>query len=123
MLASHALVLLGVPLRRVVHRVQTARDERYASLRGYFHGASDVLDDAEHMHLRLHSVTLPERARAVGKPVGALGLEEVDAEVASVRRGKTSMNPSTDLVLETGDIVVLRGTADSVVRGEERLLR
>ena len=42
MLASHALVMLGVPLRRVVHRVQAARDERYASLRGYFHGAGDV---------------------------------------------------------------------------------
>ncbi|RLM49136.1 potassium transporter, partial [Halobellus sp. Atlit-31R] len=48
MLASHALVTMGVPLRRVVHRVQVARDERYASLRGYFHGASDVSDDLEH---------------------------------------------------------------------------
>jgi CPA2 family monovalent cation:H+ antiporter-2 len=45
MLASHALVMVGVPLRRVVHRVQSARDERYASLRGYFHGASDLIDD------------------------------------------------------------------------------
>src|SRR5437899_1762163 len=54
MLASHALVLLGVPLRRVVHRVQAARDQRYASLRGFFHGASDVEDDAESLQLRLH---------------------------------------------------------------------
>jgi CPA2 family monovalent cation:H+ antiporter-2 len=123
MLASHALVVLGVPLRRVVHRVQMARDERYASLRGYFHGASDALEDAEHLHLRLHSVTLPERARAVGKSIGVLELADVDVEVASVRRGKTSMTPSADLVFEAGDIVVLRGTADSVVRGEERLLR
>jgi CPA2 family monovalent cation:H+ antiporter-2 len=35
MLASHALVILGVPLRRVVHRVQAARDERYESLRDF----------------------------------------------------------------------------------------
>jgi CPA2 family monovalent cation:H+ antiporter-2 len=56
MLASHALVMLGVPLRRVVHRVQAAREERYASLRGYFHGASDAGDDAD--LVRLHSVTL-----------------------------------------------------------------
>jgi monovalent cation:H+ antiporter-2, CPA2 family len=123
MLASHALVLLGVPLRRVVHRVQTARDERYASLRGYFHGASDVLDDAEHLHLRLHSVTLPDRARAVGKPLGALNLKEVNVEVGSIRRGKVGIAPTDDTVLQAGDIVVLRGTADSVVRGEERLLR
>ena len=30
MLASHALLMLGVPLRRVLHRVQDARGERYA---------------------------------------------------------------------------------------------
>ncbi|MFZ6755555.1 hypothetical protein ACO0KY_19580, partial [Undibacterium sp. Dicai25W] len=30
-----ALVVLGVPLRRVVHRVQAARDARYESLRGF----------------------------------------------------------------------------------------
>ncbi|HYD78236.1 MAG TPA: monovalent cation:proton antiporter-2 (CPA2) family protein [Paucimonas sp.] len=123
MLASHALVLLGVPLRRVVHRVQMARDERYASLRGYFHGASDALEDAEHLHVRLHSVILPERARAVGKLVGALRLGEVEAEITSIRRGKAGIVPTDDTVLQAGDIVVLRGTADSVVRAEERLLR
>jgi voltage-gated potassium channel Kch len=47
MLASHALVMLGVPLRRVVHRVQAAREARYASLRGWFHGASDAGEDAD----------------------------------------------------------------------------
>ncbi|KAM9994343.1 hypothetical protein ACTFIZ_007556 [Dictyostelium cf. discoideum] len=35
MLASHALVLMGVPMRRVVRRVQQARDARYSLLRGY----------------------------------------------------------------------------------------
>src|SRR4029079_9348385 len=80
MLASHALVLLGVPLRRVVHRVQAARDERYASLRGYFHGASDAPDDLPHLQVRLHSVTLPEGAYAIGKPLVVLNLAEIGAE-------------------------------------------
>src|SRR5207253_7892806 len=74
MLASHALVMMGVPLRRVVHRVQSARDERYASLRGYFHGASDVADDPEHLYVRLHSVTLPDGAKSVGKVIDHLKL-------------------------------------------------
>ena len=41
MLASHTLVLMGVPMRRVVRRVEEMRDERYSLLRGYFHGADD----------------------------------------------------------------------------------
>lgn len=123
MLASHALVLLGVPLRRVVHRVQAARDERYASLRGYFHGASDVPEDAEHLHVRLHSVTLGEGAKAIGKSISSLRLHEVGAEVTIVRRGKSRIDVKPDTMLQGGDIVVLRGTTEGVARAEERLLK
>jgi CPA2 family monovalent cation:H+ antiporter-2 len=123
MLASHALVMLGVPLRRVVHRVQAARDERYTSLRGYFHGASDAHDDDEHMHVRLHSVTLSEGARAIGKALGTLKLAEAGAEVTILRRGKSRLDVKPDTVLNAGDIVVLRGTTDGVARAEERLLK
>jgi monovalent cation:H+ antiporter-2, CPA2 family len=123
MLASHALMMLGIPLRRVVHRVQTARAERYASLRGYFHGASDVQDDAEHLHVRLHSVSLPENASAIGKTIGELKLPEVRAEVSILRRGKSRVEVTLDTVLQAGDIVVLRGTTDGVARAEDLLLR
>ena len=123
MLASHALVMLGVPLRRVVHRVQAARDERYASLRGFFHGASDAPEDAEHLHVRLHSVALPEGAKAVGKPLAALKLAEVGAEVTIIRRGKSRLDVTLGTVLQAGDIVVLRGATEAVARAEERLLK
>jgi CPA2 family monovalent cation:H+ antiporter-2 len=123
MLASHALVMLGVPLRRVVHRVQAARDERYASLRGYFHGASDAPDDAEHLHVRLHSVTLGEGAKSIGKPLAALKLQEVGAEVTIIRRGKVRIEVTPETILEAGDIVVLRGATEGVARAEEHLLK
>lgn len=123
MLASHALVLLGVPLRRVVHQVQAARDERYASLRGYFHGASDAPDDDEHLHVRLHSVSLTDGARAVGKRLAELKLQEVGAEAAMIRRGKARLNVTPNTVLEAGDIVVLRGASEGVARAEERLFK
>lgn len=123
MLASHALVMLGVPLRRVVHRVQAARDERYASLRGYFHGASDAPDDEEHLHVRLHSVTLSPGARAIGKPLAKLKLQDIGAEVTIVRRGKSRIEVTPETVLQAGDIVVLRGDSEGVARAEERLLK
>ena len=123
MLASHALVMLGVPLRRVVHRVQAARDERYASLRGYFHGASDVSEDAEHLHVRLHSVALDEGAKSIGKPLGALKLPEIGAEVTILRRGKSRIEVAPETVLHAGDIVVLRGATEAVARAEARLLK
>jgi CPA2 family monovalent cation:H+ antiporter-2 len=122
MLASHALVVMGVPLRRVVHRVQSARDERYASLRGYFHGASDAVDDPEHSFVRLHSVTLRDDAAAVGRRLEELDLDEVAAEVTTVRRGRERIETKPETVLQAGDVVVLRGSAEAVERAEGRLL-
>ncbi|GAA4032297.1 monovalent cation:proton antiporter-2 (CPA2) family protein [Actimicrobium antarcticum] len=123
MLASHALVMLGVPLRRVVHRVQTARDERYASLRGYFHGTSDAEDDPDHLHVRLHSVTLGNHVKAIGKTLIAINLQEFGAEVTAIRRSKNRIEVKPDTVLQGGDILVLRGTTESVARAEKRLLK
>ncbi|XYJ10158.1 monovalent cation:proton antiporter-2 (CPA2) family protein [Telluria sp. B2] len=122
MLASHALVVVGVPLRRVVHRVQSARDERYAALRGYFHGASDITDDPEHMFVRLHSVVLGEDAKAVGRRLDELGLDELGAEVTGIRRARMRVDPEDGTVLQAADVVVLRGSADAVTRAEGRLL-
>jgi CPA2 family monovalent cation:H+ antiporter-2 len=118
MLASHALVMLGVPLRKVVHRVQAAREERYASLRGYFHGISDVGDDTE--ATRLHTVTLTALASCVGRTVGELDVD--GAEVMAIRRGKGRLEGAPGTVLEAGDVVVLRGNAQAVARAEHLLL-
>ncbi len=123
MLASHALVLLGVPLRRVVHRVQAARDERYASLRGYFHAAGDAADDVDHLHVRLHSVTLGANANAVGKTVQALELEQIGCTVTMLRREKDRVEISESTRLQSGDTMVLRGTTEAVMRAEARLLQ
>jgi CPA2 family monovalent cation:H+ antiporter-2 len=122
MLASHALLTLGVPLRRVVHRVQMARGERYASLRGYFHGAADYSEADEHLQVRLSRVTLSENAQANGKSLAALALDQFDVEVTIVRRGKERIELSGATVLQAGDIIVLRGSAEGNARAEQRLL-
>jgi len=121
MLASHTLVMLGVPLRKVVHRVQAAREARYASLRGFFHGFSDVGEDADLD--RLHPVTLAENTPSVGKQLGQCLLADSGAVVASLRRGKQVIDFGPETVLAAGDVVVLRGAADAVARAENLLLR
>ena len=123
MLASHALVLLGVPLRRVLHRVQDARDQRYASLRGYFHGVGDAADNAEHPQVRLHSVTLGTRAAGIGKSVGAIGLTPIGCDISMLRRARDRINVTDATVLQAGDTVVLRGAPAAVALGEMRLLK
>src|SRR6267142_1082583 len=42
MLASHTLVLVGVPLSRVMRRMSQVRGEQYQLLRGLFHGGDEL---------------------------------------------------------------------------------
>ena len=123
MLGSHALILLGVPVSRVVKRVREARDQRYRLLRGHFHGdEEDVVDDGDHE--RLHSVPIEADAAAVGEALRDLDLATIGAEVTSVRRhGIRGADPSPDMRLRAGDIVVLRGVPDALELAEQRLLQ
>jgi CPA2 family monovalent cation:H+ antiporter-2 len=122
MLGSHALVLLGVPLSRVVKRIREQRDQRYQLLRGYFHSMGD--DDVEEEgHERLHSVPLHPGAAGAGRTLEELGLQPLGVEVTAVRRrGIRGADPSPEMRLEVGDVVVLRGIPDALDLAERRLL-
>ncbi len=114
---------MGVPLPRVVQRVQAVRSERYASLRGYFHGLGDVADDAEHLQVRLHSVLLNDKAASIGEKCGELKLNAFGAEITAVRRGKNRIPFSPDTQLEAGDVVVVRGNAAAIELAKAYLLK
>ncbi len=123
MLASHTLVLMGVPMRRVVRRVEEMRDARYSLLRGYFHGADDA-DDDDHEQVRLQSVPVDARADAVGRSLSELGLFALGLEVTAIRRhGIRGVEPDPETKLRASDIVVLRGLPEALAQAEERLSR
>ena len=123
MLASHALALVGVPMRRVIRIVQDQRDARYNLLRGYFHGADDNSVDEMHNE-RLSSFTLPMGAKSIGKPLGHLALHALGVRVVNLRRsgGKTLL-PADDTQLENGDTLVLSGVPEHLAAAEQKLLR
>ncbi|HEX7863699.1 MAG TPA: monovalent cation:proton antiporter-2 (CPA2) family protein [Variovorax sp.] len=121
MLASHALALVGVPMRRVIRVVQDQRDARYNLLRGYFHGADD--DNADEIdHERLNSFTLDAGARAVGQTLERLALHTLGVRVASVRRHDGQPRTlADDTVLSDGDTLVLSGKPAALAMAVERL--
>ena len=121
MLASHALALVGVPMRRVIRLVQEQRDARYGLLRGYFHGADD--DTVNEMHSRrLMSVTLPLGALGGGRKLADLVLHALDVSVVSVRRaGGAVIRPTDDLLLAGGDTLVLSGQPEQLAVAEAKL--
>ena len=123
MLASHALALVGVPMRRVIRVVQDQRDARYNLLRGYFRGADDDTAN-EREQERLATVVLPPGARSSGNTLGSMALAALGVRVVSLRRasGTTLPGDARD-TLESGDTLVLSGKAEALAMAEEKLLR
>lgn len=125
MLATHALALAGIPMHKVIKRLREMREQHYALLRGFFHGATDAgqhLADADQP--RLHAVTLVPDAWAVGHRLAELDLEKLGAGVTAIRRrSQRGIRLTHELELMAGDVVVLLGTAAAVVAGEHLLLR
>jgi CPA2 family monovalent cation:H+ antiporter-2 len=123
MLASHALVIAGVPLSRVMRRVSLMRDQQYGMLRGLFQGRGDEL--AGDAAVRLHAVTLDAGARAIGKALAQLELEALGVQVRAVRRRgeRARLTPENSGVLQAGDVVVMLGSADALSAAEYRLQR
>lgn len=125
MLASHALVLLGIPINRVIKRVRQTRSQRYSLLRGFYRGMSDRErdDDDDHFQPRLHSVLLAAGAAAIGRTLDDLNLEALGCEVSAIRRrGIRAVEPAPETRLQEGDVVVVLGDPEAVSAAELRLL-
>jgi CPA2 family monovalent cation:H+ antiporter-2 len=124
MLASHALMLLGVPLHRVVKRIRIFREERYKLFKGYFHGISDAEnEDLEKQQVRLHSVIISPGTFAIGRSLAEMHLENFGVEVKSIRRPNSNgSEPSEESLLAEGDVIVLLGQPTGLTNAQNALL-
>lgn len=123
MLASHALLLLGVPLNRVLKRIRETREKRYSGFRGYFRGITDQEQD-DALQLRLMSVMIPHGSAAIGKTLAEIDLGQYSVDITAVRRRNIrGLSPSPETVIQEGDVVVLRGNPAGLASAEIRLLQ
>jgi CPA2 family monovalent cation:H+ antiporter-2 len=124
MLASHALMLLGVPLPRVLAHIRSTRESRYELFRGFFHGSTDVDEDSERPQPRLHSVLVTPGAAATGRTLSSLKLDVLGVEVKSLRRrGAPPRKPAAETVIEEGDVLVLLGLEERLGAAEIKVLQ
>ena len=123
MLASQALLMSGVPLNRVIRRIQENRARRYSVFSSLFRNSPDeAIEITESLQQRFHSVLLVEGDAAIGRTVDEINLDELRVEISSVRRHNVrGTHPAGDMVLRIGDVLVLLGQPAPLMAAEKRL--
>jgi CPA2 family monovalent cation:H+ antiporter-2 len=123
MLASQALLLAGVPLSRVIRHVQENRARRYAMFSGYLRTSqNDGTEISDDMQPRFLNVLLKADSAAVGRRLREAELDTLDIEVRALRRYNVhGAQPSEEMILQAGDVLVLLGLPEALELAETRL--
>ncbi|MCX7080877.1 MAG: cation:proton antiporter, partial [Pseudomonas sp.] len=123
MLASHALIMLGLPEQQVQTKVNEVRHNRYRLLHGFYHGAqSNLLDNRGQPKVLMHAVNLGADAYACGQSLSQLALEQLGVDIQAVQRGGNELTLEGATHLHAGDKVLMSGTLSAVEACEARLL-
>jgi len=124
MMASHVLSILGMPMAKIVRRVQDMRKNKYSTMREFFHGdEADGIEQPDDVRKRLSCVTLQHGAYAVGKTLSDLQLHSKGVTLNKNRRDDLNVvSPNSSEILQEGNVLVLFGTPEALEHVEGFLL-
>jgi CPA2 family monovalent cation:H+ antiporter-2 len=122
MLASHALVILDVPLARVIKKIRAFRNERYKIFRGYFMGSSEAGDDLQGQdQLQLHSIEIKNNLYLLNKQINEIPFDKFNIEIQHLRRPNMleDIEARLDIRLKGGDVIVILGLPRDLIEFEK----
>lgn len=124
MLASHSLPRLGVPMFQVLRHIREFRKDNYTKLRGFFQGQRTFsIEGSSRSRAQLRTIALGMTAHAVGKELGELDLGDVGVTITSIRRRNIRVpDPTSDVKLLGGDILVAYGAPEELEKAEALIL-
>jgi CPA2 family monovalent cation:H+ antiporter-2 len=119
MLVSQVLFQCGVPLNRILKRLEHERRNHYQYLHGFFSG-----EETDFTLELLHAVALPKGAQAVGLTLADIPWAKLRVELRAVRRaGAEVESPELDWQIRPGDILIILGKPRRVEKAEQFLLQ
>lgn len=123
MLVSQVLSLTGVPLSRIMKRVQKERKSHYNHLHGFFQGEHTDMSPEGIDRIELaHATLLTNNCYAAGKTIDSLNLIKHKCHIISLKRdGIEYEEPDGNTVLKAQDTLVFRGSPRQIEKVESYL--
>ncbi|WP_322406025.1 cation:proton antiporter [Idiomarina sp. PL1-037] len=124
MLISHVLSRSGIPIRRILARLDKERRNHYGEMHGFFQGdETEITPELADKLEFLRALTLPEGAWATGKRIDELNWDKHQVQLKALRRDDEEIpEPDNDTELQPQDVVLLVGKPRYVEAAERWLL-
>ncbi len=124
MLISHVLSRSGIPIRRILARLDKERRNHYGEMHGFFQGnETEITPELADKLEFLRALTLPEGAWATGKRIDELDWDKHQVQLKALRRDDEEIpEPDSDTELQPQDVVLLVGKPRYVEAAERWLL-
>jgi CPA2 family monovalent cation:H+ antiporter-2 len=124
MITQRIVEQLGFSPDEVFEMTEKIRRDSYRALHSYYHGDQDKPEQGKKAAAFLHTFTLHEGNYSVGKRISELGLERFSVQIKALRRGEIrGEQPSAEIFLQSGDVLVLEGGKADCFRDVENVLR
>lgn len=120
MLASHLLIMLGHPPRRVLRLTRSIRKDRYQMLENFYPG-EDNNPYQKHQIMKhiIHTIPLDETDFIVGKRIKDIELEALNISIKAIKRGQVrGESPSEETLIKVNDSIVITGLPENVKKAE-----
>ncbi len=120
MLASHLLLMIGKPPRKVLKQTREARKDRYRLLENFYPGEdTNQLKQHQIMKKIIHSVLLDESAYAVGRQLKEFPVDELKIQVDAIKRENVrGEHPTGETLLKERDSIVISGLPEDIEKAE-----
>lgn len=125
MLVSQVLSRSGVPIRKILARLDQARRSHYGDMHGFYPGETTLLTaETASTLMFLHAVPLACDAYAIDKTLADLKLDDLGVSVRAVRRGdQETTSVAGDFCLQCDDVLVLAGRPHAIEAAEAYILK
>ncbi len=120
MLASHLMLMIGEPPRKVLRETRDIRKNRYQTLENFYPG-EDIKPLEQHQVMKgiIHSILLETGSYAIEKTLKELDLKQFNVKVDAIKRGHVrGENPDADTHLRENDHLVISGLQEDVDQTE-----
>ncbi len=122
MLSSQALRILGIAPELIIERMETIRHNRYRSFRTVFSNSANEQNPAVSKFMQ--GIPVPENSLLVGKTLRSSSLHQFGVSVSGlIRDNIRGDEPAPEMVIESGDILILSGSTEELRHAENFILR